>query len=408
MKSVLGITCLLALSVVIATVLGCGEDIVPITAGPGETPATLEGRIERNNEFAFKLYRELGSSEDNLIISPHSIVTAFGMAYAGARGTTEQQISNVLCFNYPQAGFHSALRQLNNRLLSLEGLEFNIANGCWGRDDMTYLSSFLDTLSVNYGADIENMDFVNHPEESLEAINQWAEDQTRGLVSGLLPPGSIDALTYLVLANAVYFSAEWLYKFDPEYTDDRSFTRLDGSKITVPMMYGEAGFPYYEGNGYRAIEFFYKGEATSMVVILPDEGQFATIEDSFNVDMLDTVVDGLEMTVLKPRFPKFSFFSDFDLVSCLKAMGMKDAFAPGADFSGMDGTDDGTPWISAVAHKAFISVDEYGTLAAAGTGMIFSVGMFDSFDAVRPFIFVIRDIETGTILFLGRVLDPTA
>jgi len=400
------VPCLLILCAGLVVLTSCGDDKVT-GPGPGEEPATLETRIERNNEFAFELYGRLGSSDDNLMISPHSIVTAFGMAYAGARGTTERQMAEVLSFNYPQAGFHSVLKRLNAHLTGIDGLTFSIANGCWGRDDLTYIESFLDTLSADYGAEMAYLDFVGQPEQSRATINQWVENETGGLIDGLLPPGSIDALTYLVLANAVYFSAEWRSKFDPDYTYSAGFKRLDGSSVPVEMMCGEGAFPYFEGNGYRALELPYRGEKTSMLVILPDEGFFKTFEGSFDAAALDTVITGLEETVLKPKFPKFSFMSDFDLISALKSMGMTDAFSAGANFSGMDGVDDGVPWISTVAHKAFISVDEYGTLAAAGTGMGFSIGMWDEFEAVRPFIFVIRDIETGTILFLGRFLDPT-
>ena len=411
MNSLACISRLLAVCVLSAALTGCSDDVAPKPEGPGDgfITATLGQRIEHNNEFAFKLYEELSSSGDNLLVSPHSIATTFGMAYAGARGTTEKEIADVLCFNYPQDGFHSVLSQLNNLLVSREGLELNIANGCWGRDGETYLTPFLDTLSVHYGAELELLDFAGHPEESRETINQWVSQQTEGLITGLIPPGSIDWQTYLVLANAVYFSAEWLRQFEPAYTYPAAFTLLDGSEVQVQMMRGEETFPYYEGKGYTAVELPYKGEAISMVLILPDEGNFAAFEASFDAAVLDKVVASLEDTWITVQLPKFSFLSDFDLIPTLKAMGMTEAFeAGGADFSGMDGTDDGAPWISVVAHKAFISLDEFGTLAAAGTGMVLTKGLHDSFHAVRPFILAIRDNETGTILFLGRVLNPNA
>jgi len=397
-----------ALTIALVVALaGCGDDVNVVPEGPGdESSATLELRVQRNNDFAFKLYGEINSSSHNLLISPHSIAMTFGMAYAGARGTTEREIADVLCFNYPQAGFHCVLKELNDLLSNRQGLDLRIANGCWGRHGEVYLQPFLDTLSVNYGADIEYLDFVNLPEESRETVNAWVEEQTEGLVKDLLPPDAINALTYLVLANAVYFKADWLSQFDPAYTRTGTFTLLDGSQAGVPLMHGEQTFPYYEGDGFRAVELPYQGEAISMIAVLPDEGRFREFEASFDVAVLNAIADRLEDTYIKITLPKFSFFSEFDLIPSLEAMGMTEAFRSGADFSGMDGTKDGQPWISVVAHKAFISVDEYGTLAAAGTGMVLTKGMHDSFDAERPFIFAIRDIETGTILFLGRVTDP--
>jgi serpin B len=396
------------IAAVLVGLAGCGDDVNIVPEGPGsDASPTLELRVQRNNDFAFKLYGELVSSPDNLLISPHSIAVTFGMAYAGARGATEREIADVLCFNYPQAGFHSVLKDLNDLLSNRQGLDLRIANGCWGREGEVYLQPFLDTLSVGYGANIEYLDFVNLPEEARAVINAWVEDRTEGLVSDLLPPDAIDALTYLVLANSVYFKADWLSQFDPAYTHTGTFTLVDGSQVSVPLMRGEQTFPYYEGDGYRAVELPYQGEAISMLAVLPDEGRFQEFEASFDVAVLDAIADRLEDTYITITLPKFSFFSEFDLIPTLQAMGMTGAFRSGADFSGMDGTKDGQPWISVVAHKAFISVDEYGTLAAAGTGMVLTKGMHDSFDAERPFIFAIRDIETGTILFLGRVTDPS-
>lgn len=389
---------------------GCSEDELTNVNGemPDDGPATLAKRIERNNNFAFNLYAELKSSDENLIISPHSIITCFGMAYAGARGNTERQIADVMCFNYPQGGFHSILGQLNDTLGSRKNIDLRIANGCWGRDGLHYEASYLDTLSGNYGASIEYLDFAGNPEESRQTINQWVKDHTSGYIDELLPPNSINAMTYLVLANTVYFIADWLHQFDPNYTFQRPFTLLDGSQINVPMMYGEEIMPYFEGDGYRAMVMPYKGEQVSMMLILPDEGKYPNFEDSFSIIALDSIVANLEDTHITFHIPKFGFYSGFELSQTLYDMGLTDAFTPGvADFSGMDGVDDGVPWIDWVVHKSYIMINEYGTLAFSGTGMGLTLGVHDSFDAVRPFIFVILDIPTGTILFMGRVLDPS-
>jgi serpin B len=373
-------------------------------------PATLAKNIENNNTFAVKLYAKLKGSDDNIIVSPHSIATCFGMAYAGARGNTEREIADVLCFNYPPAGFHSVLEQLNDELTSRADVDLRIANACWGRDGLPCMQAYLDTLSGCYGAPMEYLDFAGDPEGARAIVNEWVENNTAGFIKDLFPPYSFDANTYLVLANTVYFIADWLHQFDPIYTHPGSFTRLDGSQVAASYMQGEASMPYFEGDGFQAMAMPYKGEQVSMVLIMPDAGGFGEFENAFSAAGLDTIVDRLSAKVgITFTIPKFGFFSGYDLVQTLQEMGMVDAFAPGAaDFSGMDGTADGVPWIDLVVHKAYITIDEYGTMAFAGTGMSLTLGVHPSFVATRPFIFIILDNPTGTVLFMGRVLDPSA
>lgn len=405
------ISILLAFTVLFA--LGCDEESTTSCEGNGEeTSSNLALRIERTNKFAFDLYQELRSSEGNLLISPHSIAVAFGMTYAGARGKTESDMAEVLCFRYPQSGFHSALKELNELLMSRgkpeleDSFRLSMANGCWGREDLTYLPAYLDTLAINYGTSMQYLDIANEPEESRTIINQWVAEQTEDRILELMPSGKLDDQTYLVLANTVYFRAAWLHRFGEGYTNERAFTLIDGGQISVPIMRGELRFRYCQGVGYRAVELPYVGEEVAMLVILPDEGQFEAFESSMDAQKLAAVIVGLKETYIVLGLPRFSFTSDFVLIATLHDMGMTDAFSPGANFSGMDGIDDGVPWIDVVAHKTFISVDENGTEASAGTIMELSLGIHDYLWADRPFLFVIRDTETGTILFLGRVLDP--
>jgi serpin B len=401
-----------ALVAALAALAACSDDNEITRAVPkdeGDGAATLAKNIENNNEFAFKLYAKLKDSDDNLILSPHSIATCFGMAYAGARGTTEREIADVLCFNYPPAGFHSVLKRLNDELTSRPDVDLRIANASWGRDGFLYLQSYLDTLSECYGAPLGYLDFAGDPDGSRAAMNQWVKDHTAGFIDELFPPGCIDGSTYLVLANTVYFVADWLHQFRPEYTYAGAFVRLDDSHVTADFMHGEMTMPYFEGDGFTAMAMPYKGEQVSMVLILPDAGEYRAFEDALTTAGLDTIVAHLAGgTYITFTIPKFGFYSGWDLNETLEEMGIVEAFAPGADFSGMDGTKDGVPWIDLVVHKAYITIDEYGTLAFAGTGMEMTLGVHPSFVATRPFIFVIRDNPTGTILFMGRVLDPTA
>lgn len=403
---------LLIAGILVLVLSGCSDDKITNTRNErNDGPATLASRIERNNEFAVGLLQKLASSDDNLIVSPHSIATCFGMAYAGARGTTERQIADVLNFNYPPAGFHSALHGLNDLLTIRPGVDLRIGNACWWQRGTHWEQAFMDTLAGCYDAELDSLNFAGDPAGARGIINQWAEDHTAGLLTDLLPPSAIDASTVLVLANTIYFVAEWLWPFDPDYTHTSPFLKLDASEVNVPFMMGEAHIPYLDGGDYVAIEMPYKEEQASMIFILPDTGCYEAFEDTFTVTTFNHIADelsgGYNQCVIL-HLPKFGFYSRFDLNQTLKEMGLTDAFIPGAaDFSGMDGTDDGSPWLDFVLHKAYLMINEYGTLAFAGTAMGFSIGICESFYAGRPFIFAIQDTQTGTILFMGRVLDPS-
>lgn len=391
---------------------GCSDNhITNNTATRDDGPASIATRIDRNNEFAVDLFKHLASSDDNLIVSPHSIATCFGMAYAGARGNTERQIADVLDFNYPPAGFHSVLGRLNTVLSQRAGIHLNIANGCWWQRGLHWEQPFLDTLATSYDADLDSLDFGADPTGARNTINQWMVDHSAGLLTDFLPPDAINASTVMVLANTIYFQAEWLWPFDPDYTSNQQFLRLDESEVSVSFMMGEAHIPYVDGGDYTAIEMPYKGEQVSMIFILPDSGCYQAFEDTFTVDTYTHISaqlhSGYNHCVII-YMPKFGFYSRYDLNDTLKQMGITDAFIPGiADFSGMDGTADGSPWLDFVMHKAYLMINEYGTLAFAGTAMGFSVGICEYFYAGRPFIFAIEDTQTGTVLFMGRVLDPS-
>ncbi|MCK4539081.1 MAG: serpin family protein [Candidatus Krumholzibacteria bacterium] len=403
------------LSILLIPVTGCVEDRTALD--PSETngdEATLEMRISGTSELAFKLYHEIRTDEDNFLLSPHSLAVAFGMVYAGAMGETEREMAEALCFDYPHGIFHAAMKELNALLQSRgeqvdpESFRLNLTNGCWGRDDLVYLGSYTDLLLEYYGAGLEYMDFVNHPNESREAINQWVEDQTEGKIEDLIPEGAIDAYTYLVLANTIYFKASWLSQFDPECTWEMPFHLIDGTTVNAPTMGQMTKYPFVDGEGYKALELPYVGEEVSMLILLPDKGSFAAFEESLTPGMVDGIVNALDTTFASLALPKFSFSSDFDMKPVLENMGMTGAFYEGANFTGMDGVNDGSPFISFVAQKTFIAIDEAGTEAAAATGIGMSLtSAGEIFNVDRPFIFAIRDIETGTIIFLGRVVNPT-
>lgn len=373
---------------------------------------------DSNSEFALDLYQSLKEEEGNLFYSPLSISLALAMTYAGARGETEQQMADTLHFTLEQAKLHQAFNWLDYELAQRgedaegkddEGFRFNIVNAIWGQLGYEFLVDFLDVLAENYGAGLRGLDFKNQPEESRITINDWVSQQTESRIEDLIPQGAIDDLTRLVLTNAIYFNAAWQYPFEEENTYDDTFYLMDGSEITVPMMHQTESLGYTEGNGYQAVELRYDGDELSMVILLPEEGNFEAFESSLDAAMLEEIIGNIEVAKVTLSMPKFEFTSEFKLRETLETMGMVDAFSGSADFSGI--TNKESLFISDVIHKAFVSIDEYGTEAAAATAVIMvGSALFEpaSIDINHPFIFLIRDVETGTILFLGRVLNPGA
>jgi serpin B len=385
---------------------------------PGATQADLARLTSANSAFAFDLYQALRKKPGNLFYSPHSISLALAMTYAGARSATATQMANTLHFTLSPDSLHPAFNSLDLELARRgegakgkngKGFRLNIVNAIWGQDGYKFRPEFLDVLAENYGAGLRLLDFVQAAEESRVTINNWVSDQTEDRIKDLIPRGEIDPLTRLVLTNAIYFNAAWRLPFSKDRTADGLFYLLDGSKVTVPMMKQNESWRYAEGQGYQAVELPYDGQQLAMVILLPGAGQFAAFEGSLNAEQVDAIVRGLAPKQVALTMPKFSYDSSFMLNETLRAMGMAQAFTPGvADFSGMDGTHE--LFIGAVMHKAFVSVDEAGTEAAAATAVTMrvtgTVGEPVKVTVDRPFVFLIRDLETGAILFVGRVVNP--
>jgi len=375
--------------------------------------------VEGNSIFAFELYQKLRDKEGNLFCSPYSISLALAMTYAGANNETAQQMADTLQFMLDQDSLHAAFNWLDAQLASRgqgaqgkdeKGFRLNIANAIWGQKDYEFLSAFLDVLAENYGAGLRILDFITETEASRLAINRWVYNQTEGRIKDLIPPGAINELTRLVLTNAIYFNAAWEHPFDKKMTTNGPFYLLDGGEVVVPMMKQTESFGYTEGEGYQAVELPYDGRELSMVVLLPESGNFEAFEKGLQAQQVDAIINGLQPTEVTLTMPKFEFESEFSLRDILAGMGMPDAFSPDeADFSGMTGNRE--LFISDVVHKAFVAVDEAGTEAAAATAVIVGTTSAPGEPTVevtldRPFIFLIRDIETDTILFVGRVLNP--
>jgi serpin B len=416
---------LVLVAALVLPVVGCsqaagGELLMsdkPRETSPEVSETDLALLIEGNSAFAFDLYQAVREKDGNLFYSPHSISVALAMTYAGARGETAEQMADTIRFLLEQDRLHPAFNWLDAELASRgegaqgkdgEGFRLNIVNAIWGQKDYEFLSEFLDLLAENYGAGLRILDFINETEESRLAINEWVSDQTEGHIEDLIPEGVITLLTRLVLTNSIYFNAAWEYPFDEDITADGPFYLLDGGQLTVPMMKQTEAFGYTDGEGYEAVELLYDGDELSMVILLPAPGDFETLEEELHADKVSDIISGLQLTEVALTMPKFEFDSEFSLKDTLADMGMPVAFSTGADFSGMTGKPE--LYIAEVLHKAFVSVDEAGTEAAAATAVPMELTAVPEPPAEvtldRPFIFLIRDIETGAILFIGRVLNP--
>ena len=393
----------------------------PATAVREEPAAPVEDAAqvaEGCNRFAFDLYGRLKGGEGNLFLSPYSISTALAMTYAGARGETAEQMAEVLRLPASGEAVHGAYGALQSDLNAAgEGgaFELVVANRLWGQKGYAFLPDFLALLEARYGAGLEQLDFARATEAARKTINSWIEKQTRDKIKELLKPGVLDAMTRLVLTNAIYFKGKWAEEFDKKLTRDEDFFPAPEKKVTAPLMHRTAKFGYFEGDGLQALELPYQGDRLAMVVLLPKRNVppgakdgLAALEASLSAEKVADWLGKLHRREVRVALPRFKTTAEFSLRDTLVAMGMTDAFGR-ADFSGMTGTRD--LFISAVIHKAFVDVNEEGTEAAAATAVVIRPlnggGSPPAFRADHPFLFLIRDTKTGAILFLGRILDPT-
>jgi len=400
-----------------------------------ETQSTrekIEARtiVEGNNKFSLALYAKLREQEGNLFFSPYSISTALAMTYGGARGQTEAQMAEVLHFpiiisqgkelsstivpdrQQFASAFGKIVKDLNAR--GKKGsYELTIANALWGQKNYGFLEEFLQLVKTNYDGQLNEVDFVTAAEAARKTINSWVEKKTNEKIKDLIGPGVLDAMTRLVLTNAIYFKGNWQSQFKEDRTKPAPFTLLDGDKVEVPMMNQTAEFGYMETEDLQGLELPYVDKELSMIILLPKEiDGLSELEQTFTIENLSQWLGKLGLREVIVSIPKFKMTSQFSLASVLKSMGMMDAFTPDvADFSGMNGKTD--LFISAVIHKAYVDVNEEGTEAAAATGVtmrLTSVGpsQIPVFRADHPFLFLIRDNKTDSILFIGRVMNPKA
>ncbi|MBD3349337.1 MAG: serpin family protein [Candidatus Eisenbacteria bacterium] len=398
---------------------------------PGEAGAESTDELaSADAAFALSLYRRLGTREGNVFFSPHSIYTALAMTYVGARGETERQMAEALElpalgedvarytpeYRARLAGAFGALSRDLQSETSSDTHVFAEANALWYQTGYGFLDRFISLNREGFGARIEALDFARQTEAARGVINEWVEEETLGKIEELIRPGDLDELVRIVLTNAVYFRGLWAEEFDPEATREAPFHVVPGEPtedVGVPMMSrkGDYAYAHVESPGLQILELPYAGEKASMLVVLPDEdlpGGVSTVEKSLTPQALEGWISRMgerEVTVSIPRF-EITWGTE-DIIPDLEAMGITDLFDEKCDLSGIDGTYE--LYVSKVLHKAFVEVNEEGTEAAAATAVVgrLKASMPLMFRADRPFLFLIRDTETGAILFMGRVTDPT-
>lgn len=377
------------------------------------TAMDVSGIVEGGNQFALDLYQQLRSEEGNLFFSPSSISIALAMTYAGAAGETEAEMADTLHFDTPKEQLHAGMKAMQAFWTTKDesgGIRLDLANRLWGQESYEFLPPFLQVTRDYYGAELARLDFLR-PVEASKTINQWVEEQTESKITNLISPDALSPETRLLLTNAVYFHGNWSWPFDKDQTTDEEFHVSPADEIKVPMMHRSEELRYGAVDDLQILELPYGNGSLSMVVLLPKKiDGLADLEAKMSFQNLQRWTGSVKHEdEVQVHLPKFKTTSQFDLSDTLKKMGMASAFDRiEADFSQM--TPDRDLHISAVIHKAFVDVNEEGTVAAAATGVIMAMrGALAEppvFRADHPFVFMIRDNRNGAILFLGRITNP--
>ncbi len=381
----------------------------------------VQSLANENTKFALAFYEYIKGKDGNIIFSPLSLSLALSMTMAGAETFTEQAMLDGLQLSLTEEEVHQAFNAL---LLQIEDsqnvttdfpegsyFQMNIANSIWGQAGYAFEEDYLDTLARFYGAGIFSVNFQENPEAAREAINQWVEEETEEKIQDLIPEGAIDTLTRLVLANAIYFNGSWLHPFETSNTSQQPFTLLDGSEISVDMMkLFDERLAYARGENFQAVRLPYLSQDFAMNILLPDENAYSGFETGLTSETLSEIQKNMMVERVDLQMPKFDFETTVNGNDPLSQLGMSEAFDPQiADFSGINHSDD--LYITDVLHKATITVDEAGTEAAAATAVIVGITSIEPGEPIslvidRPFLFTIEHVPTGTILFMGRGLQP--
>lgn len=368
--------------------------------------------VSSNNSFAFKMFDQLRSPEKNMFFSPYSISTALSMTYAGAKGETEKQMSEVLNFEENKKDFHENYGYFQEKIAELNstnGIELKLANKIWLQKNYSIQEKFGKTMKKNYSAPIEKADFKNPKERksAREDINLWVSKVTEKKIPELIPENFFTEQTRMVLVNAIYFAGNWKYSFNEKMTRQLPFYR-GKEQQRLEFMQTETKFKYLEQKEFQVLEMPYKDDKMSMLVFLPSfKINMKEFYEMFTPEFYNKAISQMKETKVLVRIPKFELSEEYELEKVLPKMGMADAFSRKADFSAMSKTKDLK--IDKVIHKSFIEINEKGTEAAAATAV--SMGRKNGgvkklvFNANRPFLFLIKENKNNTILFFGQMTE---
>ncbi len=394
------------------------QDSLPGNENPIPT-SKLNNVVDANNQFSIDLYSKYKTNDGNMFFSPYSISSALAMTYEGANGKTAEEMQAVLHLPNDKEKIHSDFISINNELNKEDKTyKFGVANALWAQEDYSFIDSYFNLVDSVYNGKVTNLDFKTDTENSRVTINSWVEDKTNDKIKDLIPAGVLNPETRLVLTNAIYFKANWSSQFDVQNTNDGEFKLDSGENIDVKMMHQKNNFNYGETEDMQILEMDYLGDDISMILILPNENNIKDLEDIFSKSKLDEWKSSMEVQEVGVSLPKFKFETKYFMAKDLKEMGMPTAFKyPEADFTGISPptaeSPNGELYIGEVIHQTFIEVAEYGTEAAAATAVILNAGSAGPteepkvFNADHSFIFAIQQKDTGNILFMGRVSDPT-
>jgi serpin B len=377
--------------------------------------ADLQAAVNGDTQFALDLYAQLRGQDGNLFFSPCSVSTALAMTRAGAKGDTAAEMDKVLHFTLGQDKLHPAYSALMKEINGdpgdkKRGYQLSTANALWGQKGYPFKADFLKIARDDYGGGLHDVDFIGATEKARQTINAWVEKETHDKIKELLVEGILSEYTRLVLTNAIYFKGDWASQFKKDVTKDAPFHLNADKAIDVPLMHQKGEFGFFDGGTFQALEMPYAGDALSMVVLLPKKVDgLADLEKGMTADKLAGWIGKIHTEKVIVSLPRFKTTQQMAMKNVLTKMGMPLAFSDQADLSGIGG-EPHELFILDVIHKAYVDVNEEGTEADAATAVVVdakSLVVWPEFTADHPFVFLIRDTRNGSILFLGRISDPT-
>lgn len=386
------------------------------SAGSGQGTSISQGEPDKqhvgrsSNVFAFDLYKQLSGKDRNLFFSPYSISSALAMTYTGAQGHTREEMAEVFGYYNKNTDHARGYQALKKHLDSLnqDDLQLHLANSLWCQQNYNFQQDFLDINQEYFGAGIRQVDFKRRYRQIRKQINQWVEKQTNQKIQDLIDQGVLDRMTRLVLVNAIYFNGKWENPFPEGNTREQSFYITPEQKEKAPFMNHSLSLPYHEAGFYKAVEIPYSKGKLSMLILLPNRHEdMPKLERRLERSFYQSLSDSLNRQEVDLSIPRFKLKAKYQLNEPLQQMGMTSAFGGNADFSGMTGDKD--LYISDIVHQSYVEVHEKGTEAAAATGVVMrktAIVKKKSFTADHPFLFMIRDQQTHTILFMGKLRYP--